>query len=269
MANGRFLSKSVATDIALNSLSGPAREVYLMAIPHLDVDGIIAGNPDVLWAMTCPLLPYRDRMPDIISEWIQTGLVIAYDSDTRPALFFKGFSKNQRIRRDRESSSEFTIPPGYVRDDSGQLYKDAPEDPGSSPGVVREDSPLSLSLSLSSSLSEDEDEGQGEAAAPPSSSLRRQVFDRLAGEWDTVNKTQVDKHSELAERYSLDAWRTGFDATKRGARASPAYVEKVIISEREKRRSTNGAYSDGDDEPIELDPELVQAFAERRAAQGP
>ena len=69
---------------------------------------------------------------------------------------------------------------------------------------------------------------QEEQTAQPSSSLRRRVHDRLQQEWVTVNPTQLDGHMRLAERYSIDTWLDGFEATKPGARSSIAYVEKVV-----------------------------------------
>jgi len=143
MAQGRFLSSSVSEDIRLNSLSLEAHLLFLMAIPHLDVDGIMSGHPALVFARACPLREdLRDRIPDIIDEWCESGLVIRYDSNGEPALFFTGFPKNQKVRRDREAASRYTVPPGHVRNDDGNVVLDSS---GSSPGVVRAKSPASIS----------------------------------------------------------------------------------------------------------------------------
>lgn len=121
MARGRMLNQSIATDKRLNSLSLEAELVYLMAIPHLDRDGLILGEPYMLASQVCPRRPdLARRMNDIIKEWIASGLVLQYDGKEDPILFFAGFAKNQGgLRYDRETPSQFSPPPGYVRTATG------------------------------------------------------------------------------------------------------------------------------------------------------
>lgn len=113
MARGRFISESVAKDARLNSLSVEAQLVYLMTVPHLDRDGLIDGDPDVLWGVVCPKRrQFLDKMAVYIQEWAKAGLVLMYDSDNGPVLWFKGFTKNQQgMRYDREAPSKFPPPP--------------------------------------------------------------------------------------------------------------------------------------------------------------
>lgn len=113
MARGRFISESVAKDARLNSLSVEAQLVYLMTVPHLDRDGLIEGDPDVLWGTVCPKRrQFLDRMAEFIQEWAKAGLVLMYDTEDGPVLWFKGFAKNQTgMRYDREAPSKFSPPP--------------------------------------------------------------------------------------------------------------------------------------------------------------
>lgn len=113
VARGRFISDSIATDARLNSLSVEAELVYLMAIPHLDRDGLIEGDPDVLWGKVCPKRRvFLDGIATFIQEWATAGLVLMYDTDNGPVLWFKGFAKNQTgLRYDRETPSKFPPPP--------------------------------------------------------------------------------------------------------------------------------------------------------------
>ena len=113
MARGRFISESVAKDARLNSLSVEAQLVYLMTIPHLDRDGLIEGDPDVLWGTVCPKRrQFLDRMAEFIQEWAKAELVLMYDTEDGPVLWFKGFAKNQQgMRYDREAPSKFPPPP--------------------------------------------------------------------------------------------------------------------------------------------------------------
>lgn len=123
MARGRMLNTTIAKDKQLNDLSIEAEYIYLKAIPHLDRDGLINGDPALLWSDVCPrrkeLMP---RMQGVIDEIVASGLVIAYEceNDGDPVLFFRGFSKNQGgMRYDRESPSRFSTPPGYLRTATG------------------------------------------------------------------------------------------------------------------------------------------------------
>lgn len=138
MASGRFLSAAVSEDFRLNSLSIEAHLVFLMAIPHLDVDGIMPGHPTLVYAKACPLkAELLPKMPDIISEWVDAGLVVRYECDNEDVLFFTGFSKNQRVRRDRETKSRFDLPPGWTREADGTpLREDSRRSPGVRPAVT-------------------------------------------------------------------------------------------------------------------------------------
>lgn len=91
-----------------------------------------------------------------------------------------------------------------------------------------------------------EDTPMNKPAAPESTQpeaetpLATRVWGRLEKQWLTVNKTQADQHTRLAEHYGFDAWLAGFEATKNGSRSNAGYVEKVIQSELDKRAAANG-----------------------------
>jgi hypothetical protein len=122
MARGRMIAATVADDKRFNELPIDAALVYLMAIPQLDRDGLILGEPTTLWGQVCrrrvDLIP---RMADIIAAWIAAELVTAYktnDGDT--ILYFTGFQKNQAMTHyDREAASRFPCPPGFIRTAKG------------------------------------------------------------------------------------------------------------------------------------------------------
>lgn len=121
MARGRMLNKTIATDKRLNKMTLYADWLYLRAIPHLDRDGIIDGDPDTLAVTICPwrLALIADEMPSIIDEWVKSGLVVRYESGDRTALYFVGFQKNQSLEYKKEGASSFAAPPGMKRTDRG------------------------------------------------------------------------------------------------------------------------------------------------------
>lgn len=122
MARGRMIAATVADDKRFNELPIDAALVYLMAIPQLDRDGLILGEPAALWGQVCrrryDLLPC---MADIINVWLSSGLVEAYQTDDGDTiLHFAGFQKNQAMTHyDREAASRFPCPPGYTRTTKG------------------------------------------------------------------------------------------------------------------------------------------------------
>lgn len=73
MARGRMLATTIADDKRFNALPVDAALVYLMAIPQLDRDGLILGEPVLLWGQVCrrrnDLMPH---MADIIAAWVSS-----------------------------------------------------------------------------------------------------------------------------------------------------------------------------------------------------
>lgn len=126
MARGRMVSATIATDKALNSLSVETELLYLKAIPHLDRDGLIVGDADLLLAKIAPrrMSAFIERMEAIICEWLTAGLVLRYDAKDGQVLYFLGFQKNNTLRYDQEGASIFQPPPGYTRTGSGLLAEE-------------------------------------------------------------------------------------------------------------------------------------------------
>ena len=178
MANGRMLNKSISVDDRLNTLSQDAMLMYLMAIPHLDRDGLIDGRPRVLWGTVALLrMDLMDRAPGIIQEWVDTGLVVRYHGDRTPVLWFAGFQKNQiGMRYDREPPSRFAPPPGYYRTRAGGLVRigaeiDENSDAGSLPDDCRQTSGSCRAEDQDQDQVEVEDHGDDECITPTSPTL--------------------------------------------------------------------------------------------------
>lgn len=122
MARGRMVNTTVSSDLRLNGLSLEAHCVYMMAIPHLDRDGIMAGHPQIVSGKVCPLRPeLGKKISKIIKEWIDSDLVFEFSTENGSALYFFGFQKNQSLGATyaREAKSEFPPPPGYTRTEHG------------------------------------------------------------------------------------------------------------------------------------------------------
>jgi len=121
MARGRFLSKTISTDREANALDDAGLCALCMIIPHLDRDGLITGDPVLLWAEVAPRRDHwRARMPEFIQRWEELELVRVYeDASQGPVLWFPNFRKHQKIEYRKEAPSLFVAPPGYARTDDG------------------------------------------------------------------------------------------------------------------------------------------------------
>ena len=126
MARARMLAKEASTDPQLNQISEQAQLLYLLSIPHLDRDGLISGNPQVLWGTAAILrIELLGSAPRLVQEWVDIGLVIRYNSKDGPVLFFKGFRKhNANMPYPNEEASKYPPPPGWVRTRQGLVPDD-------------------------------------------------------------------------------------------------------------------------------------------------
>jgi hypothetical protein len=175
MARGRMLNCTIATDDRLNSLSISAQRLWFFTLPHIDRDGLIDGRSRVLWAMAAPLQSdLMDVTPQIINEWVDAGMVIRYNGDRTPVLFFPAFQRNQAgMRYDREPPSSFPPPPGFYRTEIGlqRLDERVTDDAGRMPEECRKTSgelPEDFHPEVEVEVKEqDQDQGQGRGAAPP------------------------------------------------------------------------------------------------------
>lgn len=123
MAQGRFVSRTIATDPKLAQLSETAEMLYLKAIPHLDRDGLCTGEPYGLLGTISPLRfsQLQGRIAACLDEWADKELVIRYTSPVGQVLFFPGFPKQQKLQYDREAPSQYPPPPGYLRTAKGMV----------------------------------------------------------------------------------------------------------------------------------------------------
>lgn len=109
MAEGRFVSKSVATDWDLNRVSFEADYLFTRCVPHLDRDGRMTGHPGEVKAIAVPLREEMtaDVVDACLGELAEAGLVLWYEVDGKAVLWFRGFEKHQKgLRADREAASK-------------------------------------------------------------------------------------------------------------------------------------------------------------------
>lgn len=130
-----MLNRHIGLDRAVNELSSDlCRLAYTWAIPHLDRDGRICGDPA---ALKSTVFPRRDdvtaeQMQAFIIEWHRAGLVTWYETAKDKCLQFLGFRKNQpNLRYEREAASLYPDPksgktPAELRQESDTKAGDMP-----------------------------------------------------------------------------------------------------------------------------------------------
>lgn len=114
MARGRMINKKISMNKAVNSLGTESALVFTWTIAHLDRDGRIHGNPDVLRGNVVPRRKEITvtKIAKFIAEWAKAGLIEIYETkDGDCFLQFAKFRENQaKLRYDREAESEFPDP---------------------------------------------------------------------------------------------------------------------------------------------------------------
>lgn len=111
MPIGRMLNRKIAKDDKVASLSVKAALLYTWMIPHADCEGRMIASPGWLKYHIVPLLSYfneRSILPCLI-EIQKRGLIQIYGINNS-YLVLVGFSKNQKINKDREAPSEIPTP---------------------------------------------------------------------------------------------------------------------------------------------------------------
>jgi len=128
MARGRLLTIELLNDERFNLMSEKAQLLFMRAWPHLDRDGRITGNPRRLWAqIDVDHIENMDRMGVSIEEWLGSGLVMRYQTESGPVLFFLGFRlHNLRMTYSEEAGSVWPPPPGWHNTRQGPV-PDSPE----------------------------------------------------------------------------------------------------------------------------------------------
>jgi hypothetical protein len=107
------VSKSISLSEQLGRVSFGADYLFGRCIPHLDREGRITGNPELVRSIVCPLRTELDAatVGAAIAELVTVGLVLWYDVDGRLCLAFPGFASHQKgLRKEREAPSRIPAP---------------------------------------------------------------------------------------------------------------------------------------------------------------
>lgn len=133
MPAGRFISKSIAVNKQLRRVSLEADFLFQRCIPHLDREGRMEGEPEIVRAIACPLRAEMttEKVEHALRELDAAELVVWYNVDGETCLEFPGFKTHQPgMKPEREAASRIPTPPK------------TPRKSGSTPAKVRTKSGL-------------------------------------------------------------------------------------------------------------------------------
>jgi hypothetical protein len=122
---GRFISRQISDsrDFNLTLSCDLHRLLWLMLIPHLDVEGRFWADPKMVKAKVVPRLDHisTDDVEAALEEFDSVGLIdIYHDEAAELVLQAPSFPEHQKgLRKDREQPSIFGAPPEELRSSSG------------------------------------------------------------------------------------------------------------------------------------------------------
>jgi len=247
-----MIAATVADDKRFNELPIDAALVYLMAIPQLDRDGLILGEPTALWGQVCrrrvDLLP---RMADIITAWIAAELVTAYHTDDGDTiLHFTGFHKNQAMTHyDREAASRFPCPPGYARTSKGLVVEQVQqsiETPADELRTYSGPTPDEVLPNVNqcnvNQCNGDAPTGSSAQTPQDDKQLTTAIVAKMEAHGIGVTPFTVDTYVDAAKEFGIHAVLSGITAAaEQGKQHRMKYVQACIENKAQGKIPANGA----------------------------
>ena len=113
MATGRMLKTRISKSKKMGHLSNDsARLLYLMILPHTDVEGRLEADPPLVRSVVMPYFKdWNDvKIQKALESLHSVGMIILYNVDQDQYLQIENFEKHQTLRKDREAESEIPTP---------------------------------------------------------------------------------------------------------------------------------------------------------------
>ena len=88
-----------------------ARLLYLLLLPHLDIEGRIDADPRLIKGQVVPLLRFStSKIAEYLQDMDSVGLIRLYDDNGDKYLEYGRFKDFQTLRPDREAESDVPTP---------------------------------------------------------------------------------------------------------------------------------------------------------------
>ena len=227
MASGRMLRASISeSDQVANLVDDTTRFIFLLVLAHADVEGRYSANPRIVKGKVLPLLDTSiEKIMDALLNLDDNELIYLYEADGKPYLAFPGWTRHQKVRKDRESIKY--PPPSEV---FPKLYADySPAHTQITarrwPGVLPDDDGSKVSSSQDQYQTQDQEKNEEDVDTPvgsrrPASVVNElfEIFNNYRGklpEAVKLNQKRTDRLTDLAKEYGADeAGKLLADATQ-------------------------------------------------------
>lgn len=227
MARGRMLNKKISLNKAVSELEkthGCAGVLwYTWTIAHLDVEGRIHGDPDLIKQQVCPRI--SGVTPELIrscsAKAHELGLIEVYEADGDVYIQYPKFAENQvNLRKDREAKSTL------------------PQYSGVTPEWVLSNSGVTPELLPHKRREEKRSEGKLSEPSDPNHALTE-----LANTWPAAISTTADFEQAIAE------WGWSVSGLSPRQRAKVSRITKAGVITRDEYEHAK-ASANGKDKPV-------------------
>ena len=111
MARGRMLKKEIANSKKMAMVSDRAKVIYLMMLPHTDVEGRVKACPPIVKGQYLTMLKYTAAMiQKALEELHKVGLIVLYIHNGDQLAEYTRFGEFQNLNASREAESHISPP---------------------------------------------------------------------------------------------------------------------------------------------------------------
>ncbi len=215
MASGRMLRACISeSDQVANLADDTTRLIFLLVLAHADVEGRYSANPLIVKGKVLPLLELSiDKIMDALLNLDDNELIYLYEADSKPYLAFPGWTRHQKVRKDRESPKypppSEVFPKTYAEHSPAHAQITARR----WPGVLPDDDGVKVSSNQGQSQTQAKEKNEG--ADTPVGSHRSastveelfEIYNQHRGklpEAVKLNSKRIDRLTDLAKEHGAD-----------------------------------------------------------------
>lgn len=132
MPEGRMLKKAICRSRKMGDLpTDSARLLYVLMLPHLDIEGRLEADPYLIKGLIVPRLKDWDipKIESCLAELVKCKMILLYQNDGDRYLQYTKFKSHQKLYPSKEAPSQIPKPPKKNDTNSEQNQEDEPITP--------------------------------------------------------------------------------------------------------------------------------------------
>jgi len=140
MAKGRMINTRISQSTAFASLSQPARELFLLLIPHLDDHGKMLGGSGIVKDLVVPLIPFwtQARIEKALGEIDKKTNLKRFRVGPQWFIHSLKWEEHQTIRADRTKADILPSHPSHIDNQTDNQVATKPPQDDSESADMRE-----------------------------------------------------------------------------------------------------------------------------------